>query len=156
MSEVVLLKIPEPVSHNRRELFLGGWNTVGMFHWLLSKKLSEHFTPIGEMTSTGYGRDSPSNRAKAKHNVPVLRRYAADHDELLLTSKDALRRINGVKIANLADERDRQMAKALLLKLEASGEFTEAECTRLRHLLFLEPPSSLNFRETGSGGPSEG
>ncbi len=137
MSEIVSLKIPIPVVHNGRARFIEGWTTSGIFHELLTKKLGENFTSISELATMGYLRDSPGNREKAKNNIPVLRRYAADRDELLLTSKDTLRRISGIKIANFADERDRQMATELLLKLEATGEFTGAECARLRNKLLL-------------------
>jgi hypothetical protein len=149
MNEIAPRKsVPEPVRHNGRERFVGGWSTAGCAKWLTAKKLGEP-VGLGEIASTFYGRDSSTYRQLVKNNTSPLRRTLHDMDEFLLVFYGYRGRLESMKVCNFADENDRNAAAAQLTKLETTGEVTMAEAERWRNMLYLEPYSFAKPEEGG-------
>lgn len=139
MSEVVRLEIPEPIAHKKRQVFLNGWSTAGIGNWLIAKKLGERHTPLSEIATTAYLRDTVSNRQKVRNNVSALRRWLSDRDEFLLVTYGCSHKISKLKVCDPSNEADRQMATEQLSRLEARCEITQAERQKWEAMLYLPP-----------------
>lgn len=141
MSEVVRLEIPEPITHKKRVVFLGGWTTAGIGTWLIEKKLGDRHTPLSQIATTAYHRDNDGNQQKVRSNVSALRRWLSDRDEFLLVTY-TYRKITALKVCDPSNESDRQMAVEQLSRLEARCEITETERQRWEAMLYL--PKSVS------------
>ena len=147
-----LRKIPEPVLHNGRQRLVGGWNTAAVCELLIEKKLSDAWLSISDIARFAYGHDTQKNRATARNNVRIIRRYLADHREFLIVRFGYRNKIESLKVCNPSEPTDREVAADQLERLVERCEIDEAERDRWAQMLYLSPPINI----TGfPGSPTE-